>query len=134
MKIRAIKFCGLLFAIVLLVGSLPARGEVVIAVPQVKLPQDELPHDVPVEWWYYSGHFADAQGRRYGVMASFFTAKFGNFPRQHFMIYQLVDKDAKKFYSGNYSNDNSISIVTILPHDLARKKYGYTFWMDIVGR
>ena len=92
-------------------GGGAARAEMKVAVPQIKLPEDELPHDVPVEWWYISGHLTDAQGRRYGVMASFFTSKLGNFPRSHFMIYQLVEKDAKKFYSGSLIEKSMVNLM-----------------------
>jgi len=119
--IITITFCLQMVA----VAPRQARAEVNISVPQVRLPQDELPHEVPVEWWYYSGHLVDAQGRSYGVMASFFTAKFGGFPRQHFMIYQLVEKDAKKFHSGSVIEKDMVKlmqqVIAGLPEKLKRQ-------------
>ncbi|MFA6448264.1 MAG: lipocalin family protein [bacterium] len=106
---------AIIFIAALIIGlaafAARTRAEMTVAIPQVKLPEDELPHDQPVEWWYYAGHLSDAQGRRYGVMASFFTAKYGNFPRQHFMIYQLVEKDSKKFYAGSLLEKDMVKMM-----------------------
>ena len=88
--------------IIVMILVLLARGPAVWAAPQVSLPADEKPHaNVPVEWWYYSGHLEDDAGRRYGVMASFFIARMGNMAPSYFMIYQLVEKDSKQFHSGS---------------------------------
>ncbi len=113
MKRYTIAAVAFAIAVAALFALIPrtSHAEVTIAVPQIRLPEDELPHDVPVEWWYYSGHLKDGQGRRYGVMASFFTLKYGNFPRMHFMIYQLVDKNGKKFYSGSVIEKDMVKLV-----------------------
>lgn len=82
------------------------------AAPQVSLPADEKPHPKePVEWWYYSGHLEDDAGRSYGVMASFFIARMGNMPPSHFMIYQLVEKDAKQFHSGSVIQKEMVTLM-----------------------
>jgi predicted secreted hydrolase len=103
-----------------------ARAEMTIAVPQVNLPKDETPHaNQPIEWWYYSGHLADDAGRTYGVMASFFITRFGNLPPAHFVIYQLVEKDGKKFHSGSTIEKDMIklmeTVVAGLPDDQKKK-------------
>ena len=33
--------------------------------PLVFLPEDEAPHDAPVEWWYFNGMLTDDEGREY---------------------------------------------------------------------
>ena len=91
----------------------------------MSLPKDELPHAMPVEWWYYSGHLADEQGRRYSVMASFFVVRAPGFPQCHFVIYQLVEKDAGKFHSGSVIEKEMTKLLKMmassLPEDLKKK-------------
>ncbi len=121
----------LLFAVItlcmLLMAAAPRQtlSEVNVAVPRVNLPQDELPHNVPVEWWYYSGHLVDVKGRRYGVMAGFFTVQIGGFPRQHFMLYQLVEKDLKKMHAGSIIEKDMVKmmskIIAGLPEHVKQK-------------
>ena len=46
------------------------------AAPSVTFPRDHGSHpDVPVEWWYYTGHLADARGRPYGFQLTFFRVR-----------------------------------------------------------
>jgi len=108
------------------------RADVTLAVPQVNLPKDELPHPAaPVEWWYYAGHLQDAQGRTYGVMASFFTAKMGNLPTNHFMIYALTEKTEKKFHSGSIIQKSMIDIMRTIadnPPPALKKMVGPDFF------
>src|SRR5436309_795432 len=32
----------------------------------ISFPRDAAPHDALMEWWYYTGHLADAAGSQYG--------------------------------------------------------------------
>jgi len=90
-------------------------AEVTITTPLVHFPQDELPHpETDVEWWYYSGHLEDEQGRGYGVMASFFIARFGNMPDNHFMIYALTEKDDGVFHSGSIIQKSMIDMMKMV--------------------
>ncbi len=41
---------------------------------KVKLPQDNLPHDSIIEWWYFNGHLKDKQGHNYAFMNCLFKA------------------------------------------------------------
>lgn len=43
-------------------------------VAAVVLPQDDAAHPAPIEWWYYTGHFEDDAGTRYGFELTFFKA------------------------------------------------------------
>ncbi|PYQ68234.1 MAG: hypothetical protein DMF54_01455 [Acidobacteria bacterium] len=46
------------------------------AAPSVTFPRDHGLHpNVPVEWWYYTGHLADARGRAYGFQLTFFRVR-----------------------------------------------------------
>jgi predicted secreted hydrolase len=40
----------------------------------IKLPEDMLPHDTVIEWWYFNGHLADASENRYAFMDCLFRA------------------------------------------------------------
>ncbi len=46
----------------------------------VVLPRDDGPHDRLTEWWYYTGHLATADGRRFGFEAVIFRAERGDVP------------------------------------------------------
>ncbi len=43
--------------------------------PQVVLPKDGLPHDAPVEWWYFNGHVSDAQGNEFSYHFTVFQTQ-----------------------------------------------------------
>ena len=46
------------------------------AAAPVTFPRDHGAHlAVPVEWWYYTGHLADARGRTYGFQLTFFRVR-----------------------------------------------------------
>ena len=32
---------------------------------RIQLPQDDAPHNAPMEWWYYNGHLKTASGKKY---------------------------------------------------------------------
>src|SRR5688572_4639306 len=54
---------------------------VALADPQpVELPRDDGPHDRLTEWWYYTGHLASEDGRRFGFEYVIFRAERGAFP------------------------------------------------------
>ncbi|MEJ2668058.1 MAG: lipocalin-like domain-containing protein [Deinococcales bacterium] len=61
---------------VLLLASLTACVPSVYRHPYpmrpVVMPRDQAAHEAPIEWWYYSGHLVDAQGRHYGFELTFF--------------------------------------------------------------
>ena len=66
---RSIFFALALMTLTALVMT-PVVGETMLDVPLVNLPADELPHPkTQAEWWYFSGHLEDEQGRGYGENA-----------------------------------------------------------------
>ncbi len=67
-------------------GVLASAGRVETPLPEaepgindapmpVTFPRDDGPHDVPLEWWYYTGHLWTEDGRRFGFEQVFFKAQ-----------------------------------------------------------
>jgi len=54
----------------------------------VQLPRDDAPHDVGIEWWYYTGHLFTDSGERYGFEYVIFKGHRGDVPgyAAHFAI------------------------------------------------
>ena len=55
----------------------------------IHFPDDEAPHDMLTEWWYYTGHLITVDGTRYGFEYFIFQALRGAFPpyfASHFAI------------------------------------------------
>jgi predicted secreted hydrolase len=63
----------------------------------VVLPQDDAPHDRLTEWWYYTGHLADASGGRWGFEFVVFRAERGNFPVSWASHLALTDERGNRF-------------------------------------
>ena len=61
------------------------------AAPGLEFPRDHGSHpDAAVEWWYYTGHLADAAGRAYGFQLTFFRA--GSLHLAHFAWTDVAGK------------------------------------------
>lgn len=43
----------------------------------IEFPRDDGPHDVGIEWWYYTGHLVTAAGERFGFEQVFFKGRRG---------------------------------------------------------
>jgi predicted secreted hydrolase len=63
---------------------------------RVTLPADDGSHDEPVEWWYWTGHLQDGQGRWYGFEEVFFLLDYGMGPHVSGHA-ALTDVDAGTF-------------------------------------
>ena len=63
----------------------------------VVLPADDGPHDRLTEWWYYTGHLATADGRRFGFEAVVFRAERGSAPVAWASHIALTDEAGKRF-------------------------------------
>ncbi len=63
---------------------------------EVNLPDDESVHEEFVEWWYWTGHLEDEQGRYYGFEETFFVFQTGmhDFTMAHVAV---TDTDAGRF-------------------------------------
>jgi len=69
----------------------------------IRFPEDEAPHEMLTEWWYYTGHLFTDDGTRYGFEYVIFQARRGAFPpyfASHFAITNSADEEfvyAEKF-------------------------------------
>lgn len=75
----------LLAALIALLGLVPpATAQTPVpATPQaapvpIEFPRDDGPHDVPMEWWYYTGHLFTEAGERYGFQMVVFKGQLDN--------------------------------------------------------
>ena len=64
----------------------------------VVLPRDDGPHDRLTEWWYYTGHLASEDGRRFGFEYVVFRAERGAFPVTWASHLALTDETAGRFH------------------------------------
>jgi predicted secreted hydrolase len=109
----------LLLALVALVAAVAACGGPVLANPPaahppatqapaatprpadprpVVLPRDDGPHDRLTEWWYYTGHLAAGDGRRFGFEYVVFRAERGGFPVTWASHLALTDETGGRFH------------------------------------
>ncbi len=107
--LKAIRICLLLALMALLSPLCSTAGEYAEVTPSyaVKLPRDfYYKKDYKIQWWYFTGHLFDAQGREFGYELTFFTvgiqrrvykSKFGldNIYISHFAV---SDVGGRKFY------------------------------------
>jgi predicted secreted hydrolase len=65
----------------------------------IRLPQDEAPHDVLAEWWYYTGHlFPDGQpADEYGFELVFFRGVRGDRPPGYAAHFAVTDVPRRRF-------------------------------------
>lgn len=70
---RLIPFLVLLLALLPLLPP-PAAAAKVTPVP-IAFPRDDGPHDVPMEWWYVTGHLFTESGDRYGFQMVVFKGQ-----------------------------------------------------------
>ncbi|HYO42599.1 MAG TPA: lipocalin family protein [Candidatus Limnocylindrales bacterium] len=64
----------------------------------VVLPRDDGPHDRLTEWWYYTGHLAADDGRRFGFEYVVFRAERGGFPVTWASHLALTDQTGGRFH------------------------------------
>ena len=63
----------------------------------IVFPRDDAAHDRLTEWWYYTGHLADASGHRWGFEFVIFRAERGGFPVTWASHVALTDETAGTF-------------------------------------
>jgi predicted secreted hydrolase len=87
----------------------PAQQPVATTVPRpsllspadpvpVAFPRDDAPHQRLTEWWYYTGHLADAAGAQWGFEFVIFRAERGGFPVSWASHLALTDETGKRFF------------------------------------
>jgi predicted secreted hydrolase len=64
----------------------------------IAFPRDDGPHDRLTEWWYYTGHLAAEDGRRFGFEAVVFRAERGAVPAAWASHLALTDEDGNRFF------------------------------------
>ena len=74
MRLRRLFLVVPALALLLLAGCAPGVYDRPYPVRPVQLPRDQAAHRAPIEWWYYTGHLVDPQGRHYGFELTFFKA------------------------------------------------------------
>ena len=78
--------------------ALPSQRPTPSADPlPVVLPRDDGPHDRLTEWWYYTGHLATADGRRFGFEDVIFRAERGAFPTSWVSHLAVTDESGGRF-------------------------------------
>ena len=85
----------------------------------VSLPRDEAPHDRLTEWWYYTGHLAADDGRRFGFEFVIFRAERGDFPVSWASHLALTDEADGRFRYGQRSAIGGHVSVATTGFDLA---------------
>ncbi len=63
----------------------------------VRFPDDEGPHPVITEWWYYTGHVRTTDGARYGVEFVIFQGSRADFPVGYAAHFAIVDPQQPAF-------------------------------------
>ncbi|MFW6074721.1 MAG: lipocalin-like domain-containing protein [Chloroflexota bacterium] len=63
----------------------------------IAFPNDEAPHDVLTEWWYYTGHMMTEDGTRYGFEFVFFQSQRGEFPTGYASHFAITDSANDRF-------------------------------------
>jgi predicted secreted hydrolase len=84
-----------------LVLTVPATAPPTNAPPAdpipIVFPRDDGPHGRLTEWWYYTGHLATPDGRRFGFEAVIFRAERGDVPATWASHLALTDESGGRF-------------------------------------
>lgn len=99
----------------------------------IKFPEDGLPHDNIIEWWYFNGHLKDKKGNRYAFMDCLFKADVKkvkiHFLKKHpfkiiyFSHSILSDIKTKRFYP-------KIDYVSLISKDSFSKPLLFVNYID----
>lgn len=64
---------------------------------EVRLPEDDSPHDMLTEWWYYTGHLRSDNGHRYGFEFVVFQSIRGRRPVGYLSHFAVTDLQRRRF-------------------------------------
>lgn len=70
--------------------ALPPPSPTPEALPPVRLPQDDAPHNNLMEWWYYTGHLR-GQGRTFGFELVVFQVSRSRVPTTYISHFAVTD-------------------------------------------
>lgn len=65
---------------------------------KVKLPKDEARHNVPIEWWYYTGHLVSENGKRYGFEYVTFQVEVRRNQFAYAAQFAITDRNKRTFH------------------------------------
>jgi predicted secreted hydrolase len=74
----------------------------------IRFPEDEAPHDMLTEWWYYTGHLAAADGARYGFQFVIFQSLRGDFPPVYAAHLAITDNARGRFHYAERSGHDAV--------------------------
>ncbi|HEX5165488.1 MAG TPA: lipocalin family protein [Thermomicrobiales bacterium] len=79
------------------------------AIAPIDFPEDEAPHEMLTEWWYYTGHLFTADGTRYGFEYVIFQARRGAFPPYFAGHFAITNSAADEFtYAEKFGIDAAL--------------------------
>ena len=84
---------------------------------EVVFPDDESVHEELLEWWYWTGHLQDEQGRWYGFEETFFVFRLGVYDATMAHV-AVTDIDAETF-SYDYTHVEELPDPAMVGIDLA---------------
>jgi len=79
-------------------GLPPAPPPTPAVNPPVTFPKDEAPHDDLTEWWYYTGHLASADGRRWGFELVTFQIQRATLQPYYVAHFAVTDRQRGMFH------------------------------------
>lgn len=84
-----------------LLAAVPGAQAQTLPPPMVALPQDEAPHALPMEWWYYTGKLQVlGEPQTYGVEAVVFQFSIPGMPVYYMSHAAVTDVDGETFHHG----------------------------------
>ncbi|MEX1158850.1 MAG: lipocalin-like domain-containing protein, partial [Thermomicrobiales bacterium] len=83
-------------------ASTPTRAAAAFLTPNpaivpIRFPEDEAPHEMLTEWWYYTGHLFTGDGVRYGFEYVIFQARRGAFPPYYASHFAITNSAEQQF-------------------------------------
>jgi predicted secreted hydrolase len=87
---------GLVLACLACAGCGSAKPSEAKQVASLHFPQDELAHDVPLEWWYYTGHLQAQSGDAWGFQFTVFKRRTG--ADLYLGNFAITDHQQKSFF------------------------------------
>ncbi len=82
-------------------------------IKEIKLPEDNGPHDFIIEWWYFNGHLKDKNGKEYSFMDCFFKVNADKVNIPHILPHMIED---------HFKNGEFIHFAHSVISDISNKK------------
>ena len=99
MKLPVLVLCAA-FVLTAACGGAAAPAAHTASQPLVSLPEDEAPHDVSIEWWYFNGLLTDGRGREYSYHYVTFQGAGAGTAVPHLLQASLGDHTAGEHLTG----------------------------------